>query len=57
MQDLFFVLARAMGVDVDELEVRVASETSARLATLEGEPVGVKKKDKGKRRGGNRKRG
>ena len=36
--------ARALGVDVDELEVRVASETSARLATLEGEPVGVKKK-------------
>ena len=33
-----------MGVDVDELEVRVASETSARLATLEGESVGVKKK-------------
>jgi len=35
--------ARAMGIDVDELEVRVASETSARLATLEGESVGVKK--------------
>ena len=35
--------ARAMGVDVDELEVRVASATSARLATLEGESVGVKK--------------
>jgi len=35
--------ARALGVDVDELEVRVASETSARLATLEGESVGVKK--------------
>ena len=37
--------AQAMGIDVDELEVRVASETSARLATLEGEsalPVAAK---------------
>ena len=41
---------------VDELEVRVASATSARLATLEGESVGVKKKDKGKQKSRNQRR-
>ena len=42
--------------NVDELEVRVASATSARLATLEGESVGVKKKDKGKQKSRNQRR-
>ena len=36
--------ARAMGVDVDELEVRVASETSDRLAEQADGPVRIKKK-------------
>ena len=36
--------ARALGVDVDGLEVRVASETSARLAEQADGPVRVKKK-------------
>jgi len=38
--------ARALGVDVDELEVRVASETSARLAEQADGPARVKKKKK-----------
>ena len=33
----------ALGVDVEKLQIRAARETSARLATLEGEPAGVKK--------------
>jgi len=44
--------ARAMGVDVDELEVRVASETSDRLAEQADGPVRIKKK-RGKRGGRN----
>ena len=36
--------AQALWGGVDALEGRVTSETSARLATLVGEPVGVKKR-------------
>ena len=49
------LIAQALGVnvDVDELEVRAASETSARLPTpFEDEQVGVKKKDRGKKKSG-----
>ena len=43
------MMAQALGVNVDELEVRVASETSARLPTpFEDEQVGVKKRNRGK---------
>ena len=43
------------GFDVDALEVRAANETSAKLAAQADEQVGVKK-NKGKKKGGNRKR-
>ena len=45
-----------MGVDVDELEVRVASETSDRLAEQADGPMRVKKKNKGKKKSGDRQR-
>ena len=48
--------ARALGVDVDELEVRVASETSDRLAEQADGPMRVKKKNKGKKKGHNQRR-
>ena len=44
--------AQAMGIDVDELEVRVASATSDRLAEQADGPVRIKKK-RGKRGGRN----
>ena len=48
--------ARDLGFDVDEEEVRATSGTSARLAAQADEQVGVKKKDRGKRKGGTRRR-
>jgi len=48
--------ARAMGVDVDELEVRTASETSARLAAqVDGQPRVRKRTSRGTK-GANRKK-
>ena len=47
--------ALEQGFDVDQLEVRAANGTSARLAAQADEQVGVKK-NKGKKKGGNRKR-
>ena len=47
--------ARDLGFDVDEEERRATSGTSARLAAQADEQVGVKK-NKGKKKGGNRKR-
>ena len=46
-----------LGVDVDELEVRATSEASARLAAQADEPVRVHKKDRGKRKSGDKRRG
>ena len=49
--------ALEQGFDVDALEVRAANETSAKLAAQAGEQVGVKKKDRGKRKSHDKRRG
>ena len=41
-----------LGFDVDELEVRAAGATSAKLAAQAGEAMGVKKRNRGKQRNG-----